>query len=293
MERYRRGKAHRAQTGSVNVLSGAPFGYRYVRKNAAHRRRLRDRRARGRPGRRAVPPLHRRRRLDRRAGPLADRRTACPPAPASPAGTARVIWGMLRNPAYAGQAVFGKTKVVHESPGLNRVARLQGRTTPRPSKTVDRPRDEVESTSRCRPSSAEDTFERAAQRLADNKRFASRNSQGPLPAAGPGRLLGLRIRLLPHLHPHHQQEDLLLPVPGQRRLPLRRRPGLRQQAGPRRLPRPRSSGTTSPPCSPNPDLIRAEIDKRLDTARAQRPRRPRTPAPGQRPDQGQQPRSPA
>ena len=28
MERYRRGKAHRARTGSVNVLSGAPFGYR-------------------------------------------------------------------------------------------------------------------------------------------------------------------------------------------------------------------------------------------------------------------------
>jgi DNA invertase Pin-like site-specific DNA recombinase len=32
MERYRRGKAHRARAGSVNVLSGAPFGYRYVRK---------------------------------------------------------------------------------------------------------------------------------------------------------------------------------------------------------------------------------------------------------------------
>src|SRR5260370_32469156 len=33
MERYRRGKAPRARTGSVNVLSGAPFGYRYVRKS--------------------------------------------------------------------------------------------------------------------------------------------------------------------------------------------------------------------------------------------------------------------
>jgi site-specific DNA recombinase len=33
LERYRRGKTHRAQTGSINVLSGAPFGYRYVRKN--------------------------------------------------------------------------------------------------------------------------------------------------------------------------------------------------------------------------------------------------------------------
>jgi site-specific DNA recombinase len=33
MERYRRGKAHRARAGSVNVLGGAPFGYRYVPKN--------------------------------------------------------------------------------------------------------------------------------------------------------------------------------------------------------------------------------------------------------------------
>ena len=34
MERYRRGKAHRARAGSVNVLGGAPFGYRYLAKTA-------------------------------------------------------------------------------------------------------------------------------------------------------------------------------------------------------------------------------------------------------------------
>jgi site-specific DNA recombinase len=33
IERTRRGKAHRAKTGVVNVLSGAPYGYRYVRKS--------------------------------------------------------------------------------------------------------------------------------------------------------------------------------------------------------------------------------------------------------------------
>lgn len=33
LERYRRGKTHRAKTGSINVLSGAPFGYRYARKS--------------------------------------------------------------------------------------------------------------------------------------------------------------------------------------------------------------------------------------------------------------------
>lgn len=31
-ERTRRGKRHRAKSGSVNVLSGAPYGYRYVKK---------------------------------------------------------------------------------------------------------------------------------------------------------------------------------------------------------------------------------------------------------------------
>ena len=30
MERSRRGKRHAAQSGSVNVMSCAPFGYRYV-----------------------------------------------------------------------------------------------------------------------------------------------------------------------------------------------------------------------------------------------------------------------
>lgn len=32
LERCRRGKRHRAREGQVSVLSGAPFGYRYVRK---------------------------------------------------------------------------------------------------------------------------------------------------------------------------------------------------------------------------------------------------------------------
>ena len=32
-ERCRRGKRHRAQQGSISVLSGAPYGYRYVKKS--------------------------------------------------------------------------------------------------------------------------------------------------------------------------------------------------------------------------------------------------------------------
>src|SRR5262249_23935601 len=32
LERSRRGKRHRAQAGEVSVMSGAPYGYRYIRK---------------------------------------------------------------------------------------------------------------------------------------------------------------------------------------------------------------------------------------------------------------------
>lgn len=85
---------------------------------------------------------------------------------------------MLRNPAYAGAAVFGKTQVQHEPAGLNRRARLEGRATPRPVKTIDRPREAwiaIPVPALITPA----TFERAAGRLADNKRFASRNTKVP------------------------------------------------------------------------------------------------------------------
>ena len=39
-ERTRRGKRHRARCGVVNVLSGAPYGYRYVRKAEGELARL-------------------------------------------------------------------------------------------------------------------------------------------------------------------------------------------------------------------------------------------------------------
>ena len=177
LERYRRGKTHRARTGSINVLSGAPFGYRYVRKNThtgaayeiiEHEAAL-------------VAELFRRY-ADEGASIAELTRWLTSQDVPTRTGKHRwdrsVVWGMLRNPAYAGRAMFGKTMVVPESPGLNRVARLQGRCTPRASKTIDRPR--AEWTEIAVPAIvSQDTFDRVAQRLADNKRFASRNSRDP------------------------------------------------------------------------------------------------------------------
>ncbi len=139
-ERYRRGKAWRAKAGSVNVLSGAPFGYRYVRKTpecgaryevVPHEAAL-------------VTEMFRRYAGDGAA--IADlRRWLTGQGVRTRTGKERwdrsVIWGMLRNPAYAGTAVFGKTQAVHEPAGLNRTARLAGRTVPRQVWVEDRPRE--------------------------------------------------------------------------------------------------------------------------------------------------------
>jgi site-specific DNA recombinase len=177
MERYRRGKAYRARSGSVNVLGGAPFGYRYINKTAdsgagyeiaGHEAAI-------------VAELFRRYTDDDASIADLTRWLTSENIPTR-TGKARwdrsVVWGMLRNPAYAGSAVFGKTQVLQEQPGLNRRARLEGRSTPRASKTVDRPREEwIEIPVPAIVST--EAFQRAAQRLADNKRYASRNSKVP------------------------------------------------------------------------------------------------------------------
>jgi site-specific DNA recombinase len=177
MERYRRGKAHRARTGSVNVLSGAPFGYRYVRKTdlAGAVYEIIEAEAA------LVAELFRRYADD--GASIADlARWLTSEGVPTRTGMHRwdrsVIWGMLRNPAYAGTAVFGKTMAVHEPAGLNRVARLQGRSTPRAIKTVDRPREEWTEIP-VPPIVGQETFARVQQRLAGNKRFAARNTKVP------------------------------------------------------------------------------------------------------------------
>jgi site-specific DNA recombinase len=177
MERYRRGKAHRARAGSVNVLGGAPFGYRYVRKSphAPAAYQIVEYEAA------LVRQLFMR--YTDAGATIADlARWLGEQGAITRTGKTRwdrsVVWGMLRNPAYAGQAVFGKTKAINESASVNRVARLAGRTTGRAIKVVDRPREEWVHI----PVPAiisEDTFTRAGQRLADNKRFASRNCKVP------------------------------------------------------------------------------------------------------------------
>jgi len=177
LERTRRGKTHRAKAGTINVLSGAPFGYRYVRKSdhaearyevvaheAAIVAELFDRYADGGV---AIGELARWLSglgVPTRTGKIRWDRS--------------VIWGMLRNPAYAGRACFGKTMRTEHSAGLNRTARLAGRATPRHYTVTDRPRQDWLEIAV--PGLVDqDTWDRAQRRLADNKRYAARNTKDP------------------------------------------------------------------------------------------------------------------
>jgi site-specific DNA recombinase len=118
IERHRRGKRHAAHGGAVNVLSGAPYGYRYVPKYEGggqaryeilpdEARVVRqvftwvggDRLTIGEVCRRLTQAGER----TRTGKPVWDR---------------SVVWGILKNPAYQGAAAFGKTRLEPLRPRL-------------------------------------------------------------------------------------------------------------------------------------------------------------------------------
>ena len=108
-ERTRRGKLHRARGGSQAVMSSAPYGYRYVKKtdhcdaywqiDEAEAQVVREVFARYVNDGTSIGELARwltERSIPTRTGKAGWDRSS--------------VWAMLRNPAYRGQAAFGKTK---------------------------------------------------------------------------------------------------------------------------------------------------------------------------------------
>src|SRR6202163_4162058 len=109
LERSRRGKRHRAQSGEVSVLSGAPYGYRYIRKAAQAPASYVVIDAEARVVERiyemytvdglSIGAIARRLNVE---GILTRKQSA--------RWERSVVWAMLRNPAYRGAACFGKTR---------------------------------------------------------------------------------------------------------------------------------------------------------------------------------------
>jgi site-specific DNA recombinase len=176
-ERTRRGKLHRAKAGSINVLGGAPYGYRYVRKTEdaearyeiveAHAAVVRD-----------VFRLYTDEQLS--IGDLCRwlGEQRIPTATGKSQWDRSTVWGMLKNPAYKGLAAFQKTISLGTRPKLIRQVRRKGKDVSRFTATKDRPPEEWIGV----PVPAlvsEETFALAAARLEANKRFATRNTKVP------------------------------------------------------------------------------------------------------------------
>ncbi|HVT60650.1 MAG TPA: recombinase family protein [Thermoanaerobaculia bacterium] len=176
-ERTRRGKAHRAKAGSVNVLSGAPYGYSYVRKSdeAQARYEIVEHQA-------AVVQEIFRLYIEENVsiGVLARRLSeqGIPTASHKPVWDRSTVWGMLRNPAYCGRAAFSKTMRTQEPVRVTRRLRLRGEKAARRPARRERPRDQwIEVVVPAIIS--EEMFELAARRLEDNRHFAARGTKEP------------------------------------------------------------------------------------------------------------------
>lgn len=175
-ERSRRGKRHRAKAGCVNVLSGAPYGYRYIKKSehaqgyyaveeteAATVRQVfewytKEGRSIG-----AMARLLNAQSIATRFGKRPWERST--------------VWAMLKNPAYEGKACFGKTESCARQK-ITRSLRQKGGYARRCSAKKERERSQwIEIAVPALVS--RETFALAQERLAQNKRLSLRNTKEP------------------------------------------------------------------------------------------------------------------
>ncbi|MGC2407800.1 MAG: recombinase family protein, partial [Candidatus Cybelea sp.] len=176
LERSRRGKRHRALHGEVSVLSGAPYGYRYVRKSdesAAYYevieaeadvvRMVYECYTTGGMSIGAITRLLNKRGVPTRKQTMRWERS--------------VTWAMLRNPAYKGTACFGKTQVAPRQ-RITRPLRLRGGIAQRNSAQHERPKgDWIEIA--VPAIVGEETFALARELLERNKIHAPRRTVTP------------------------------------------------------------------------------------------------------------------
>jgi site-specific DNA recombinase len=175
-ERTRRGKRFRARSGSVNVLSGAPYGYRYIKKTeirAAYYQVLEEEAEVVR----TVYKLYTEDNLSINAIARWLNAHQIPTRKRISLWERSTVWAMLRNPAYKGTACFGKTRSV-ERKRITRPLRKRGGFSPRDSAHKERPQEQWLQI----PVPAlisEDLFALAQERLQSNKRHSPRRTIEP------------------------------------------------------------------------------------------------------------------
>src|SRR2546426_3266190 len=176
VERTRRGKRHKAQQGLVNVLGGAPYGYRYIKKsdNADAYYEINDAEA---EIVRAVFDAYTQRGLSINAIARLLNQRQIPTRTATARWERSTVWGILRNPAYQGKACFGKTEL-RPRQRITRPLRQRRQLPTRNSANHERPRqDWIEIPVPALVS--EDTFALAQEQLQKNKHHSPRRTIEP------------------------------------------------------------------------------------------------------------------
>ena len=176
-ERTRRGKLHRARQGSPAVLGSAPYGYNYIKKtdHADARYEIDAMRA---------EVVHKIFDLYTEENYSIGKimRTLAEAGIPSSTGKAvwdrSVIWAMLRNPAYQGQAAFGRNRTTPPSSRPTRAKRRRGERIGRAPSTVERAPEEWTLIDVPAIITSEQ-FQLAGARLAENKRYSPRNTKYP------------------------------------------------------------------------------------------------------------------
>jgi len=176
IERHRRGKLHNARNGSVNVLSGAPYGYHYIRKSHD-----------GMPARyeinfqeavivKRIFEWIGKQRLS--IGEVSRRLTqsGIPTKTGKSVWDRSVIWAMLQNPAYMGKAAFGKTQI---GKPLSRV-RPQKHSSEQPKRACSSYRRDKEDWIEIKVPAliSEELFELTQEQLGENRKTARQRRRG-------------------------------------------------------------------------------------------------------------------
>ncbi len=175
-ERCRRGKRHRAQQGTVNVLSGAPYGYRYVRKSDTSAAYYEVLEAEAKVVRFVFETYTQRGVSINAIARLLNERQI-PTRTAKTRWERSTVWGMLRNPAYQGKACYGKTELRPRQRVTRPLRQRQGLPN-RDSANHERPRaDWIEVP--VPPLVSEEMFALAQEQLEQNKHHAPRRTIEP------------------------------------------------------------------------------------------------------------------
>jgi len=175
LERSRRGKRHRAHAGEVSVMSGAPYGYRYVRKTDEAPAAYIVDEVEARVVRRIFETYT----VEGLSIGEITRRLNADGVPTRRAARweRSVVWAILRNPAYRGLACFGKTHISTRT-RVMRPQRRRGATMSSSTAAHERPREEWIGIP-VPALVAEECFARAQELLQHNKIRSRRRTIAP------------------------------------------------------------------------------------------------------------------